>query len=80
MSYPTKEEMEKLNAILANEPYPDIGVEFKLSSSPWYKPIIIKVESYTDTHGNVLTVHSGKVNTKTKHWIKKEYWKSRNSK
>lgn len=55
-----------------NCPLPEVGVIWNHPREMTSKgKIQYRVLSYTDTHGEVETVHSGRVQSKTLHWIRK---------
>lgn len=70
---PYQEEFEKYKDC----PLPEINEEWKLPTSPWYKPIMVKVTSYDGDYGEILTIHSNQKQKKTLHWLRKTFFKSK---
>lgn len=69
----------ELTGLLASEPMPDIGMDWKMpGQGPLREKVIyLRVLSYYDGFADVLTVHSGRINKKTEHYVRKTFYKSR---
>lgn len=71
------QEFQELQKLLENQPLPKIDEEWTLPSSPWYKPLKVRILSYENGYGEMFTLHSGQTVKKTEHWIKKKYYYSK---